>query len=254
MADDIPTAQVICAQCGAEFTIPRKRNWHNRKLCGPECAAAFKRAYRPEYLRRFAKRSLSCVEDGTKVCRDCRAEKPVTDFHKSTNYKDGRQNRCGECTLAYGAKIHAKETPEHRRERLDRKNERARVYYAANPHKKAEYTRRTTAQNTERHRKWREQNRERFRAILSASNYKRRQLVKGGMTGLQTKAWFDAQKKVCHWCGKKCADLPTIDHVIPLARGGMHEARNLVIACKPCNSRKHAKDPIEFARELGKLL
>ena len=38
----------------------------------------------------------------------------------------------------------------------------------------------------------------------------------------------------------------TLDHVIPLARGGQHRVENLVAACKPCNSRKHARDALEF--------
>lgn len=29
-----------------------------------------------------------------------------------------------------------------------------------------------------------------------------------------------------------------LDHVRPQARGGLHEARNLVVSCTPCNSRK----------------
>jgi 5-methylcytosine-specific restriction endonuclease McrA len=45
-----------------------------------------------------------------------------------------------------------------------------------------------------------------------------------------------------------------IDHIIPLARGGHNDRRNLQFLCGPCNMHKHAKDPIEFARELGRLL
>jgi 5-methylcytosine-specific restriction endonuclease McrA len=43
----------------------------------------------------------------------------------------------------------------------------------------------------------------------------------------------------CYWCGAKCK--PTIDHVIPLARGGQHTASNIVASCKPCNSKKRDK-------------
>jgi 5-methylcytosine-specific restriction endonuclease McrA len=40
----------------------------------------------------------------------------------------------------------------------------------------------------------------------------------------------------CHWCGRPHAE--TVDHVIPVTAGGVHQG-NLVPACGPCNfSRK----------------
>lgn len=46
----------------------------------------------------------------------------------------------------------------------------------------------------------------------------------------------------CHWC--RCGvtiDTSTIDHVVPLARGGLDNANNRVLACEPCNTgRGHA--------------
>ena len=45
-----------------------------------------------------------------------------------------------------------------------------------------------------------------------------------------------SQAQRCAYCKKKRP--LTIDHVIPLSKGGHHEATNVVAACKPCNSRK----------------
>lgn len=50
----------------------------------------------------------------------------------------------------------------------------------------------------------------------------------------------------CHLCGKKCRTsavvparfAPTIDHLIPLARGGEHTRANVATACFHCNSVK----------------
>lgn len=40
----------------------------------------------------------------------------------------------------------------------------------------------------------------------------------------------------CHWCGAEVTlDTSTIEHVIPLARGGLDNSNNRVLACKPCN-------------------
>jgi 5-methylcytosine-specific restriction endonuclease McrA len=67
-------------------------------------------------------------------------------------------------------------------------------------------------------------------------------------------AWLKRQRMVCHWCGTRCVKDFQIDHRVPLARGGLHEVNNLVIACRPCNQSKSHRDPIEFAQSIGKLL
>lgn len=61
-----------------------------------------------------------------------------------------------------------------------------------------------------------------------------------------------AQKGKCACCGKR-AELH-IDHIVPISRGGSNWPRNIQLLCKPCNSRKHAKDPIQFMQEMGALL
>lgn len=46
----------------------------------------------------------------------------------------------------------------------------------------------------------------------------------------------------CLLCGRKfdISDL-TVDHIIPLSKGGKHEWRNIQPLCKSCNSKKHNK-------------
>lgn len=39
---------------------------------------------------------------------------------------------------------------------------------------------------------------------------------------------------------------PTIDHAIPVARGGSSDETNLVPACRQCNSQKGSKTPEEY--------
>lgn len=52
---------------------------------------------------------------------------------------------------------------------------------------------------------------------------------------------------ICHYC---LHDIPpskrTVDHYIPLARGGSHSRENLVAACSTCNARKSDLMPDEF--------
>lgn len=41
----------------------------------------------------------------------------------------------------------------------------------------------------------------------------------------------------CAYCGRGEVKM-TMDHIIPISKGGEHTANNVVPACKPCNSRK----------------
>jgi 5-methylcytosine-specific restriction endonuclease McrA len=51
----------------------------------------------------------------------------------------------------------------------------------------------------------------------------------------------------CVYCGSLLAlDVATIDHVLPLAKGGAHAPGNLVVACAPCNRLKGDMLPTEF--------
>ncbi len=54
-------------------------------------------------------------------------------------------------------------------------------------------------------------------------------------------------KGVCHWCG---GSFPTselsMDHIVPLVRGGKSTRGNVVPACKECNSRKKYLLPMEW--------
>lgn len=102
--------------------------------------------------------------------------------------------------------------------------------------------------------KWAEENPEKRAAIAQNYKHRRRAQEDGGITSRELLAWKRGQKKVCHWCKKKCADNYHIDHIQPLARGGKHIAENLCVACPTCNLRKNARDPIEFAQSLGLLL
>lgn len=54
---------------------------------------------------------------------------------------------------------------------------------------------------------------------------------------------FVRDKFRCIYCGSK--DVLTIDHVIPVSRGGKTTFDNCVASCKPCNSNKGNRTPSE---------
>lgn len=63
-----------------------------------------------------------------------------------------------------------------------------------------------------------------------------------------------AQRWKCAICRVGVSAGYHVDHIVPLARGGAHEGRNLQLLCGTCNVRKSAKDPITYMQELGRLL
>lgn len=135
----------------------------------------------------------------------------------------------------------------------ERKRENLRRWRGANREHSREYARRWYETNSERAR---EKNRQWCKNNLDKNRYyehTRRARKHGNgeaMTSAEYREWEAAQEKKCFYCD---ADLSngsyTVDHIVPLSKGGVHQANNLCIACKPCNFSKGDKDPEEFLNE-----
>ena len=51
---------------------------------------------------------------------------------------------------------------------------------------------------------------------------------------------------ICHYCGKKFPrEELTLDHIVPVARGGRSTRGNLVVCCRKCNQEKGMLTPAE---------
>ena len=60
-------------------------------------------------------------------------------------------------------------------------------------------------------------------------------------------------KGVCYYCDRSVTpqDL-TMDHIVPVARGGKTTKGNLVTACKECNNAKKQLLPMEWENYMNK--
>lgn len=105
----------------------------------------------------------------------------------------------------------------------------------------------------EQARRWSKNNPDKRRAIVFNNASKRRAKMANGPSASEVSSWAAKQSKICYWCGIKCSADYHVDHYFPLASGGEHSIDNLVISCPPCNYRKNAKDPYDFAQEKGRL-
>ncbi|MBN2079884.1 MAG: HNH endonuclease [Spirochaetes bacterium] len=73
---------------------------------------------------------------------------------------------------------------------------------------------------------------------------------------LRHSAWWRRKTApgICHYCGGKFnPSALTMDHVIPLGRGGTSEKVNIVAACKECNTRKKTLLTVEWEEYMRNL-
>lgn len=72
---------------------------------------------------------------------------------------------------------------------------------------------------------------------------------RGKAQELRKSGWW--QRKIgaglCHYCGQRFPPKElTMDHLVPLGRGGKSSKGNLVPACKTCNTMKSTMLPLEW--------
>ena len=73
---------------------------------------------------------------------------------------------------------------------------------------------------------------------------------------LRQSAWWmrKIERGICYYCHAKVGRTRlTMDHVVPLSRGGRSTKGNLAPACKECNNKKKYLLPIEWKEYLDSL-
>jgi 5-methylcytosine-specific restriction endonuclease McrA len=231
-----------CSRCGqfkprSEFTSHKQSKDGLQPACKPCCGKAKRAAYwaDPEKARQrqrdYYNKNLDAVKASNKKSREKNREKLLEG--KKAWYES------------------VKDTPEFKAKQaayIEATKERKRQY-------DKEYRRRPEVADRllSRAKRWAKNNPEKRAAVVRNYRDKRRAQEESGVSTAELAEWTQRQKKVCYWCGGKCAEDFHVDHYVPLSKGGPHELENLVIACAPCNLRKNAKDPLEFAQEVGRL-
>ncbi|RLB41957.1 MAG: HNH endonuclease [Deltaproteobacteria bacterium] len=73
---------------------------------------------------------------------------------------------------------------------------------------------------------------------------------------LRKTQWWLAriEKGICYYCHRKVGrENLTMDHIVPLSRGGKTRKGNVVPACKDCNNKKKYMLPIEWKEYMERL-
>jgi 5-methylcytosine-specific restriction endonuclease McrA len=178
--------------------------------------------------------------DGTRTCSLCEIRQPIGNFHKDKSATDGYRSKCKTCRGSlvkswYEANI-------------DRQRNRANTRRKADPEK-------------ERLREAERYIRDREKRIGLATEHSHRRKARKLQTTVEKGISVISLKKIhgtkCYYCGiemdfgkslnrKFKRDMATIEHIIPLARGGEHTFTNTVLACRFCNISKSAKSEEDF--------
>jgi 5-methylcytosine-specific restriction endonuclease McrA len=160
----------------------------------------------------IAERPCSTIRGKRKLCMQCRGMKHLREFHPSARGLGGVEAYCKECrSIRY------------------KDSERSRRYTAA----------------------YRARHREHHLALHRLHQFKRRHQKEASADGSVTLEVLQRvyTSEVCSYC---CEDVMpkdrTLDHVVPLARGGAHTADNVTMACKRCNSSKRDQDLDTFLK------
>lgn len=120
--------------------------------------------------------------------------------------------------------------------------ERAKLRRMLNPEAIRKIARRSWKKNIEANRARRK------------ANTARRRAAPGCFTKEDVISIRAAQKGKCAICRVSLGRSYHVDHIVPIAKGGTHNRRNLQLLCAPCNIAKGAKVPEEFMRTRGYLL
>lgn len=203
---------------------------------GTADALAEQRKARAAYMREYRKRN----PDKYKVIdKEHQAKQRAKDPDWFLERAKERQRRYRERKKA------APETPEERERRLEA-NRRRNAKYAAKPEvkaKKAAKHQDRVAADPEKHKakgresaaKWRARHPDKHMNLV----HRRRCIVESG--DVPAEAWaaiLALYGHRCAYCRKDGVKL-TIDHVLPLSKGGTHTPDNVVPACMACNCSKN---------------
>jgi len=176
-----------------------------------------------------------------KRCSKCKQVKPVSKFSKNRSTSDGYKYACKACQAAYLEEYYK----EHRGEIAAYSKE----YYEVNrdeivaQHKEYEQTAEGREVRRKVGRKYRQtaKGREAWRKAGST----RRALKLGATVGdVNEAAVYELSGHACIYCG--ATTNLSLDHIVPLARGGAHSEENLVVACRRCNSSKGGKPLVQW--------
>lgn len=197
-----------------------------------------------------------------RTCTRCGESKPLEDFYCRADNLEGRATECKVCSSARNIRWrekneeHCKEydhtryannaeqskeaTRKWNKENKDKKAANAKRWKLLNPEKvkasSINYYEKHKKQRQVYERAWRQANADKLR-----ERDHRRRAIKNNADGSFTKKEFSElcikHGNICVCCGEE--KKMTIDHIVPLSKGGSNSIDNIQPLCLSCNSKKY---------------
>lgn len=179
-------------------------------------------------------------KDGTRTCSECNRRLHISNFHKDRTATDGYRSKCKDCRIG-----------------------KVKEWYSENAERQSSKAREFRKKNID---KLRKRDKERYekdkpkRLDLASKHAQIRRSRKKMLPYDERITRNRIRQKLgdnCYYCGVEMDFTPasgrkfkknhaTIEHLIPLSKGGHHIWENVVLACHNCNVVKNAKSEIEF--------
>ena len=155
-----------------------------------------------------------------KTCKECKKEKLSSDFSPHKASPDGLAYLCKPCNSARGLVRY-----------YEKRNE-----ILAHMHKDRE---KNYERKIEIERNSRAKNKEKWRFARNARQSIRNRIVLGGKYVVLPKDLRRIYSSPCVECGS--TENQSLDHTIPISRGGSHGVGNFSTLCLPCNISKQGR-------------
>ncbi len=219
-----------CSKCGEVKPV----SGFNMNSSSPDKLQCYcrdcQRLAREQTISRNIARQVTPEE---KACTKCGVVLKSSNFHKKAGTRDGLNERCRGCYSKENKKRYHADI-EASRKAVREAN--ARAY--ATPEGKARLIGNI--------RRWERNNPDALKAI----QHSRRAENIGKLDPAKWRERLDFYGGKCIYCGT--SENITIEHRIPVSRGGTNLPANLAPACKSCNCKKSTKTEFEFKALLSK--
>ncbi len=226
----------ICEQCGKEFE-PNK--FHpKQKFCCKKCQEKKWNEEHPEETKAYSKtpkrKAYKKVYD-KKYNEEHKEE--IKEYNKKYNeeHKEEKQaydKKRYEDNPEKEKKFSNKYYSEHKDnlEFKEKKNVKSKKYYKEHPEERKEYSKKYYKEHPEQGKIY--DHRRRTRKKGNGGSYTLKEIKK---LRKESKGICKGYNKESHFVGE---DKLTIDHIIPVIKGGTNNIENIQLLCKSCNSSK----------------
>lgn len=205
---------MLCNICGKEF----EPKHFNQKLCSDECK------------KRARKISLE------KYKKSDKGKEALKRWHQSDRFKENEKKYRKNPVARRKAVLRQKEYLKNNPEAVNKKRERDRAYG------QTENGRLINNKATAKYRKTE-------KGKLSSRKQKYIRRAAGEVDKDYISTLLDGN--ICYYCGCEIKDKKTLDHKIPVTKGGTNENENLVLSCLHCNTQKGNKTEEEYRKWLN---